>query len=139
MGIPVEIQVRTRWQHEWAELFEKLADRVGRGIRYGDAPRRLFSQAEFDELPWEVRDAVAIFNRNRELTVDLAMTVADLVSAVEQGQVEDPDDPELAGFRSQAEQALNNLRETLLDFEKWDGQITTAQAQARSRLDSTGH
>jgi ppGpp synthetase/RelA/SpoT-type nucleotidyltranferase len=33
---PIEIQIRTAWQHEWAELFEKLADRVGRGIRYGD-------------------------------------------------------------------------------------------------------
>lgn len=31
--VPIEIQVRTRWQHEWADLFEKLADRVGRGIR----------------------------------------------------------------------------------------------------------
>ncbi len=36
IGIPVEVQVRTRLQHEWAELFEKLADRVGRGIAYGD-------------------------------------------------------------------------------------------------------
>jgi hypothetical protein len=35
-GFPVEIQVRTRLQHEWAELFEKLADQLGRGIRYGE-------------------------------------------------------------------------------------------------------
>lgn len=28
-GAPVEIQVRTKLQHEWADLFEKLADRVG--------------------------------------------------------------------------------------------------------------
>src|SRR5690606_20276899 len=34
-GVPVEIQIRTTWQHEWAEVFEKLADAVGRGIRYG--------------------------------------------------------------------------------------------------------
>ncbi|WP_051223506.1 hypothetical protein [Conexibacter woesei] len=38
-GAPLEIQVRTAWQHEWAELFEKLADLVGRGIRYGEPPR----------------------------------------------------------------------------------------------------
>jgi ppGpp synthetase/RelA/SpoT-type nucleotidyltranferase len=61
-GIPIEIQVRTRWQHEWAELVEKLADRVGRGIRYGEPPKRLFSQAEFDELPPEVREAASVFN-----------------------------------------------------------------------------
>ncbi|MBF6618996.1 MAG: hypothetical protein ITG02_02050 [Patulibacter sp.] len=40
-GVPVEIQVRTAWQHEWAEVFEKLADAVGRGIRYGEEPERL--------------------------------------------------------------------------------------------------
>lgn len=32
----LEIQVRTRLQHEWAEVFEALADLVGRGIRYGE-------------------------------------------------------------------------------------------------------
>lgn len=35
---PVEIQIRTMLQHEWANLFEKLADVVGRGIRYGEDP-----------------------------------------------------------------------------------------------------
>lgn len=33
-----EIQVRTALQHQWAELFEKLADSWGRQIRYGEAP-----------------------------------------------------------------------------------------------------
>jgi ppGpp synthetase/RelA/SpoT-type nucleotidyltranferase len=36
-GFPIEVQVRTRLQHDWAELFEKLADVLGRGIRYGEA------------------------------------------------------------------------------------------------------
>lgn len=35
-NVPVEIQIRTKLQQEWAELFEKLADRLGRGIRYGE-------------------------------------------------------------------------------------------------------
>jgi ppGpp synthetase/RelA/SpoT-type nucleotidyltranferase len=35
---PVEIQVRTRLQDLWAQIFEKLADRVGREIRYGSRP-----------------------------------------------------------------------------------------------------
>ena len=37
-SFPIEIQVRTRWQHQWAEWFERLADQYGRGIRYGDPP-----------------------------------------------------------------------------------------------------
>jgi ppGpp synthetase/RelA/SpoT-type nucleotidyltranferase len=34
----VEIQVRTELQHLWAQYFELLADRFGRGIRYGQPP-----------------------------------------------------------------------------------------------------
>jgi hypothetical protein len=45
-GAPLEIQVRTPWQHEWAEVFEKLADLVGRGIRYGEPPRAPHSMDE---------------------------------------------------------------------------------------------
>jgi ppGpp synthetase/RelA/SpoT-type nucleotidyltranferase len=37
-GFPIEIQVRTRWQHQWAEWYERLADQYGRGIRYGQPP-----------------------------------------------------------------------------------------------------
>lgn len=37
-GYPIEIQVRTEWQHLWAEWFERLADQYGRGIRYGEPP-----------------------------------------------------------------------------------------------------
>lgn len=37
-GLPVEIQVRTPLQHQWAELNEKLGDRWGRGLRYGEGP-----------------------------------------------------------------------------------------------------
>ena len=37
-GHPIEVQVRTEWQHLWAEWFERLADQYGRGIRYGDPP-----------------------------------------------------------------------------------------------------
>lgn len=38
MGVLVEVQIRTRLQHLWAEVFEKLADQWGRQIRYGEPP-----------------------------------------------------------------------------------------------------
>jgi hypothetical protein len=37
-SFPIGIQVRTRWQHQWAEWYERLADQYGRGIRYGEPP-----------------------------------------------------------------------------------------------------
>ncbi len=38
LGLPVEIQLRTRLQHQWAEITESLGDKWGRGIRYGEQP-----------------------------------------------------------------------------------------------------
>jgi ppGpp synthetase/RelA/SpoT-type nucleotidyltranferase len=37
-GLAVEIQLRTKLQDLWAQGMEKLADKAGRGIRYGDVP-----------------------------------------------------------------------------------------------------
>lgn len=35
-GQPVEIQIRTSLQDEWAQAMEKLGDVFGRGVRYGE-------------------------------------------------------------------------------------------------------
>lgn len=37
-GYQVEIQIRTRLQHLWAEVIERVSDVWGRGIRYGEEP-----------------------------------------------------------------------------------------------------
>ncbi len=37
-GVSIEIQIRTVYQHIWANLMEKFADRLGRQIRYGEPP-----------------------------------------------------------------------------------------------------
>lgn len=52
-GVPVEIQIRTRFQQAWAEATERLADAWGRGIRYG--------------LPPEGRDAAEVASRSEAL------------------------------------------------------------------------
>lgn len=38
LGVSVEIQVRTKLQHLWAQLIERLADMWGRQVRYGEPP-----------------------------------------------------------------------------------------------------
>ncbi|HEX6357007.1 RelA/SpoT domain-containing protein [Actinophytocola sp.] len=43
-GILLEVQVRTALQHQWAELFERTADRLGRGLRYSE-PVQLTTEA----------------------------------------------------------------------------------------------
>ena len=40
-GRPVEVQVRTEFQHSWAELSEGLSDRFGAGLKYGQGNDKL--------------------------------------------------------------------------------------------------
>lgn len=48
-GQLVEIQVRTELQHLWAQTVEGLADRFGRGLRYGETPEGL-SDSDLDNI-----------------------------------------------------------------------------------------
>jgi ppGpp synthetase/RelA/SpoT-type nucleotidyltranferase len=47
-GAAVEIQVRTKLQHRWAELSEKAADSHGNAVKYGGGPPEL--REMFDSL-----------------------------------------------------------------------------------------
>jgi ppGpp synthetase/RelA/SpoT-type nucleotidyltranferase len=60
-GYPIEVQVRTEWQHLWAEWFERLADQYGRGIRYGDPPSSGGESAqEFVDQLINLADQIAV-------------------------------------------------------------------------------
>jgi ppGpp synthetase/RelA/SpoT-type nucleotidyltranferase len=93
--IPVEIQVRTRWQHEWADLYEKLADRVGRGIRYGEPPA---PSAQF-----ELHAAI----------VDHAQAVSTMIQSGERAEQVLETDSDGTDFRQAVEDQLTSLRDSL--------------------------
>jgi ppGpp synthetase/RelA/SpoT-type nucleotidyltranferase len=42
-GMPVEIQIRTELEHNWAQLSEKLSDIVDPSVKYGGGPEPLKS------------------------------------------------------------------------------------------------
>lgn len=58
-GIPVEVQFRTELQHTWAQIFEKLADRLGRQIRYAGEPAQ--PNEEIIELMMNLSTNIAAF------------------------------------------------------------------------------
>jgi hypothetical protein len=112
-GIPVEIQVRTRWQHEWAELFEKLADRVGRDIRYGGPPPHWWTAAERQARPAVLRDLYEAQYTARLGVVTLALSVADLVAASEAVEQAQPPPALREAVRVDIVEALAELHEIL--------------------------
>lgn len=82
--VPVEVQVRTHWQHEWADLYEKLGDRVGRQIRYGGQPEL----HEFTPTGEEGKDRVLVSLVHARLEweramVEWAQAVAEVLAAAE--------------------------------------------------------
>lgn len=89
---PIEIQVRTKWQHEWAEFFEKLADLVGRGIRYGEPPARWEVEAGDSDATREALDAR---HGLIEALMNWALVEGDLIEAVESGEMTDRASPEI--------------------------------------------
>jgi tetrahydromethanopterin S-methyltransferase subunit G len=99
-GIPVEVQVRTTLQHEWAEMFEKLADRVGRSIRYGSPPdhwdekvRAIASERDLSQEQLEILERLYdIEYELRVVMVEEAITAGKLIGAVEAAEMEMADD-----------------------------------------------
>lgn len=111
--IPVEIQIRTRWQHEWAELFEKLADRVGRNVRYGEPPTHWLDTDKREGLKPQMRELYDAGYRQRQAIIDQALALAPLIAAVEQGELEEPGSKELLEYRAVVVQALRDLRDDI--------------------------
>ena len=107
---PIEIQVRTAWQHEWAELFEKLADLVGRGIRYGEPPRRWWSSEEFNAMDATHRRLVLAKYEVGVLVVDIALAIAEMIDVVETGEDVATDNPELEVHRRSVDRGLVDFR-----------------------------
>lgn len=109
----VEIQVRTRWQHEWADMFEKFADRVGRDIRYGAPPEHWLTERERSELDPLISDVYDASYRLHEATVGHALALANLISVVEQAEVASPGTPALPRYRLRIAGDLDELREDI--------------------------
>lgn len=58
-SVQVEIQVRTDLEDTWAQIVERLADRWGRGIRYGGDPIDPEAEVRAGQLVFSRRQAVA--------------------------------------------------------------------------------
>jgi hypothetical protein len=113
-SLPIEIQVRTRLQHEWADLYEKLADKVGRGIRYGEPPDPWLTVTDRSLLSDIERRAYEFAYQLTLSVVDMALAIAEMIDKYEIEEIKDPGDPALHESRAQVNAALAELS-TLLN------------------------
>jgi len=94
----VEIQIRTGLQDMWAQITEKLADKWGRGIRYGEDP---------ENPDAEVR-AGRLAARTRREVIEMLGTLSYHAAKVEEGQ--------LSAIKAQQsiDTAIQNMRDVKL-------------------------
>jgi ppGpp synthetase/RelA/SpoT-type nucleotidyltranferase len=70
--MPIEIQIRSRLQHLWAEVSEKLSDVVDPGLKYGRGPR------QFQELLLGASRTVAQFEKNEADYIKMRLKKTDV-------------------------------------------------------------
>ncbi|MGN6869605.1 MAG: RelA/SpoT domain-containing protein [Solirubrobacteraceae bacterium] len=109
-GFPIEIQVRTRLQHEWAELFEKLADQLGRGIRYGEPPEHWLLRSPPANLGDAERSTWLELSKGVSELPQSIIEVADIIDAVER---KEQLDGEISETRVQIGRVLNGIGTTV--------------------------
>lgn len=121
--VPVEIQVRTQAQHEWAELFEKLADRVGRGIRYGEPPSHWMTKEKLESQGPTQTALYGAAYKIRLSTIDLVLVLANSIDVIEAIEISDPGLPELDEHRREVSTMIDELQERLEEMIPPDEQI----------------
>lgn len=113
-SVPIEIQVRTQLQHEWAELFEKLADIVGRNIRYGEPPVRwLLDEQRLESVP-RMLELSALSDALAEALIVAVLNLAEAIADVEEIEPSGPGASVLPALRRQVTGDLTRLS-TLLE------------------------
>src|SRR6185312_32792 len=112
-SLQVEIQVRTQLQHQWAELYEKLADKIGRGIRYGEAPEHWLTSNDRGRLSNTERYVHERLYHLWSQAVVTAHAIARAIDVYERKEFRDPQDSGLRDAREAIDSGLRLLSEML--------------------------
>ncbi|MFN8075442.1 MAG: RelA/SpoT domain-containing protein [Kineosporiaceae bacterium] len=105
--LPVEVQVRTRYQDTWAQLMEAMGDVWGRGVRYGEGPDQPSRVMGGGDIP-------------RELVWSTALRMSDLIASLETTAEQAAEIAALAPSMQVQVDGLTQLHEDLRNFlEGW--------------------
>ncbi|MFF3066556.1 hypothetical protein ACFVQ3_18605 [Oerskovia sp. NPDC057915] len=108
----VEIQIRTEGQSEWANTYERLGDRIGRGIRYDEPAPDSDAQATVEAMH-RLSHSLRVLEELRDFSIDLGPEYVGslLKEATKQGLMDERSEdqrtvPDIQVVRSQLEQFL---------------------------------
>ena len=116
-SVPVEIQIRTRLQHQWAEFYEKLGDKFGRGIRYGEPVELLKPRAvqylqdnpeASTELGSNFIEACTVYDELTANSLRAVNSLSELINLYEQAEVEIGSSPTLEWVREKLPELIDH-------------------------------
>lgn len=114
--VPVEIQIRTVGQDDWAQVMEKLADVWGRQLRYGGAPDDqgdpglLQSRVEAVKTMMASSNAIASIEVDREEIEGLDQSCVELLARL---QATNPETESSREERASSEASVLGLQERI--------------------------
>lgn len=79
--VRVEIQVRTLLQGLWANIYERLADGLGRGIRYGELPITKWAKNLVTDWQYISREGVERIEVLEDRTAEVESRLSNLAGA----------------------------------------------------------
>lgn len=144
--MPLEIQIRTQMQDTWANIVERLADRWGRGIRYGqdpEAPGWLTERRDFITALMNLSDQIAplerVIARVRSFRADLDDMANSLRGAQPAQTIEHDRQASIRNIAARSLEAWSggNLDPEIREILDQEEDITYAQADRLSETSKT--
>lgn len=111
--MPVEIQVRTEMQESWANLFERVADEWGRGIRYGELPT---ANVEFASICVDLLSKISLVIQKYEDNLDQYELAVAVLPHLGASNAPEEAIGQLAESTRLLSEVLPDLRQELLDM-----------------------
>ncbi|MEU1915606.1 RelA/SpoT domain-containing protein [Streptomyces massasporeus] len=141
-GIPVEVQVRTHLQHGWAEVFEKLADLVGREIRYGEdwwlpgereVQQFLGLHPQSDDALAEVTKAIKFTKEQLNAMISVLLDMSRDIAEIEELLADPRISPEEAeDTRASSRESLDQVRQSVETIEVAVAHYKVLEQEVRS-------
>lgn len=118
LPVKVEVQIRTHLQSSWANMYESLADVVGRGIRYGDPPSLPSSAGLVQKLQELSVENISHLEGARNRILAREHSTKRAWHALSQLVPGSPDEIKLREVATELSESLEAMRVSVADSEK---------------------
>lgn len=138
MPVRVEVQIRTHLQSSWANMYESLADVLGRGIRYGEIPTAPSAAGLVKKLQALSIENISTLEAARNDILSLEHTSGRAWDTVRRLPAGSAEQLEMREDAIELRESVESLRATVADSEKTVKATMDSMKEAFDRIRSQG-